>query len=282
MNNKVFNKFLRRVYFLFPLLLLVLMALIYVFPLIVMFTTSFKTLDEAFDRSVSILPTSLYLENYIRVFEKIPFVLYFRNTLWITIMNVVGTVFCSPMVAYSLSKVRWAGRNILFTVLTSTMLIPYTVTMIPMYRMWTQVHLVGTFWPLIIPAFFGYPFYIVLLRQFMLTLPDELLEAAKIDGCNAWQRFSRVALPLTKPGLATIIIFSFMLPFSDFLGPLLYANSQRNYTLALGLHAFLNEHWIDWTGLMAATTLFVLPILVVFIVGQKQFVEGISTSGLKG
>jgi multiple sugar transport system permease protein len=258
------------------------MALIYVFPLIVMFSTSFKTIEQAFDKSVGILPPSIYIENYERVFEKIPFALYFRNTLWITAMNVVGTVFCSPMVAYSLSKVRWAGRDILFTILTSTLLIPFTVTMIPLYRMWTQVGLVGTFWPLIIPSFFGYPFYIVLLRLFMLTLPDELLEAARIDGCNAWQRFFRVALPLTKPGLATIIIFTFMFTFSDFLGPLLYANRQRNYTLALGLHAFLNEHTVDWTGLMAASTLFILPVLIVFIIGQKQFVEGISTSGLKG
>ena len=276
------NRFIRRIPAFIPVILLVLMALIYVFPLIVMFSTSFKTLDQAFDKNVGILPPSIYIENYERVFEKIPFALYFRNTLWITIMNVVGTVFCSPMVAYSLSKVRWAGRDILFSILTSTLLIPYTVTMIPLYRMWTQVGLVGTFWPLIIPSFFGYPFYIVLLRLFMLTLPDELLEAARIDGCNAWQRFFRVALPLTKPGLATIIIFTFMFTFSDFLGPLLYANRQRNYTLALGLHAFLNEHTVDWTGLMAASTLFILPVLIVFIIGQKQFVEGISTSGLKG
>ena len=247
-----------------------------------MFFTSFKTLEEAFDRSIGILPPSLYLENYQRVFEKIPFFLYFRNTLWITLMNVLGTLICTPMVSYSLSKVRWAGRNILFAILTSTLLIPYTVTMIPLYRMWTQAGFMGTFWPLIIPSFFGYPFYIVLLRLFMLTIPDELLDAAKIDGCNAWQRFSRVALPLTKPGLATIVIFCFMFTFSDFLGPLLYANKAQNYTLALGLHAFLNEHWIDWTGLMAVSTLFILPILLVFIIGQKQFVEGISTSGLKG
>ena len=276
------NKLIKRIPVIIPVIFLVLMAVIYVFPLIIMLSTSFKTLDQAFNRSIGLLPPSLYLDNYKSVFQKIPFFLYFRNTIWISGMNVVGTVFCSPMVAYSLSKVRWAGRNILFAILTSTLLIPYTVTMIPLYRLWTQAHLVGTFWPLIIPSFFGYPFYIVLLRQFMLTLPDELLEAAKIDGCNAWQRFSLIALPLTKPGLATIVIFSFMFTFSDFLGPLLYANSQRNYTLALGLHAFLNEHYVDWTGLMAASTLFILPILIVFIIGQKQFVEGISTSGLKG
>jgi multiple sugar transport system permease protein len=278
MKNKLINQIIARI----PAFFLVVMAFIYVFPLIVMGTTSFKTTDEAFDRSVGLIPSSFYLENYKRVFEKIPYFLYFSNTLWITGMNVAGTVFCTPMVAYSLSKVKWAGRNILFAIVTGTMLIPFTVTMLPLYRMWTQLHLVGTFWPLIIPSFFGYPFYIVLLRQFMLTLPDELLEAAKIDGCSGWQRFSRIVLPLTKPGLATIIIFTFMSTFSDFLGPLLYANSKSHYTLALGLHAFLNEYTVDWTGLMAASTLFILPVLVVFLIGQKQFVEGISTSGLKG
>jgi ABC-type glycerol-3-phosphate transport system permease component len=167
-------------------------------------------------------------------------------------------------------------------IVTATMLIPFTVIMIPLYRMWSQLRLVGTFWPLIIPSFFGNSFYVILLRQFMLTLPGDLLEAAKIDGCNAFQRYTRLVLPLTKPGMATIIIFSFMYSFSDFLGPLLYANNANHYTLSLGLHAFQGEHYVDWTGLMAATTLFIIPIMIVFLITQRQFVEGIATSGLKG
>lgn len=265
-----------------PVVVLLTLMLVYLFPLLVMLSTSFKTYEEAFDRGVGLIPPSLHFENYREVFETIPFFLYFKNTMWITVMNVIGTVLVTPMIAYSLSKVRWAGRNILFSIITATLLIPYTVTMIPLYRMWSKVGLVGTFWPLIIPAFFGYPFYIILLRQFMLSIPDELLEAAKIDGCNAWDRFFRIAFPLVRSGIATIVIFSFMFTFSDFLGPLLYANDAQHYTLSLGLHAFISEHTVNWPSLMAATTLFVIPVLIIFLIGQKQFVEGISTSGLKG
>jgi multiple sugar transport system permease protein len=153
--------------------------------------------------------------------------------------------------------------------------------MIPLYKFWVKVNMIGTFNPLIIPAFFGYPFYIILMRQFMLTIPDELLEAAKIDGCNSWQRFITVIVPLSKPGIATISIFSFLFTFSDFLGPLLYANNQNHYTMSLGLQAFMNEHSVDWTSLMAAATLFIVPTILLFLFAQKYFIEGISTSGLK-
>ena len=137
-------------------------------------------------------------------------------------------------------------------------------------------------WPLIIPAFFGYPFYIVILRQFMLTIPDELLEAAEIDGANRFRTYLSVILPLSKPGIATITIFTFMSTFSDFLGPLLYANNSDHYTLSLGLYSFMNEHTVDWAGMMAAATLLMIPVLVVFVFCQRYLMDGISTSGLKG
>ena len=215
---------------------ILLLALIYVFPLLVMITTSFKTYNEAFDRTIGLFPKAFYLGNYIDVFNTIPFFKYLGNTLWITLMNVLGTVIVTPMIAYSLSKVKWSGRNIIFSIITATMMIPYTAIMIPLYRMWVKIGLTGSFWPLIIPAFFGAPLYII----------------------------------------------SFMYTFSDFLGPLLYANKGELYTLSLGLYAFLNEHSINWTSLMAAATIFMIPILIIFLIGQKQFVEGISTSGLKG
>ena len=154
--------------------------------------------------------------------------------------------------------------------------------MVPLYRLWTLLHLTGSFWPLIIPAFCGYPFYIVLLRQFMLTIPDELMEAAEIDGAGRLRIFRSVILPLSRPGLATITIFSFMYTFSDFMGPLLYANRSDHYTLSLGLYSYMNEHTVDWAGMMAATALFMLPILLVFLFCQRYLMDGISTSGLKG
>ena len=264
-----------------PYILLILLAVIFVFPIIIMLTTSFKTYEQAFDPEIGLLPVELYLGNYKAVFETIPFFRYLGNTMYITLMNVGATLIVTPMVAYSLSKVKWGGRNIIFTIIMSTLLIPFTATMIPIYKIWVKLGLIGSFTPLILPAFFGYPFYIILMRQFMLTIPDELLEAAKIDGCGSFMRFYKIALPLAKPGIATIAIFSFLNTFSDFLGPLLYANSAKNYTLSLGLQAFLNEHTIEWTSLMAATTLFMVPVVLMFLFAQKYFIEGISTSGLK-
>jgi multiple sugar transport system permease protein len=260
---------------------LILIAFIFVFPIIVMLCTSFKTYEQAFDPKVGILPVEFYLGNYKAVFETIPFFRYLGNTMFITLMNVAATLIVTPMVAYSLAKIKWKGRNIIFSIIMSTLLIPYAATMIPIYKLWVQVGLIGTFAPLIIPAFFGYPFYIILMRQFMLSIPDELLEAAKIDGCGSFMRFLKIALPLSKPGLATITIFTFLNTFSDFLGPLLYANSSNDYTLSLGLQAFLNEHTIEWTSLMAAATLFMVPVVLMFIFAQKYFIEGISTTGLK-
>jgi multiple sugar transport system permease protein len=264
-----------------PYLFLVVFTLIFAFPMVVMLCTSFKTYKEAFDPKVGILPTHFYLGNYAKVFQTIPFFKYMGNTLYVTIMNVVGTVLVTPMIAYSLSKLKWKGRDLIFSIVVATLLIPYTVTMIPLYKVWVKVGLVGTFWPLIIPGFFGYPFYIILLRQFMLTIPDELLEAARIDGCNSWTRYTKIVVPLSKPGIATITIFAFLNTFSDFLGPLLYSNNADHYTLSLGLQAFLNEHTVDWTSLMAAATMFMIPIVVLFLFAQKYFIEGISTSGIK-
>lgn len=264
-----------------PYLFLVLFALVFIFPILIMVCTSFKSMDEAFSANSGLLPKSFYIENYKNVFDTIPFFRYLWNTLYVTAMNVIGTLIVTPMIAYSLSKLRWKGRDLIFSIIVASMLIPYTATMIPLYKIWARVDLVGTFWPLIIPAFFGYPFYIILLRQFMLSIPDELLEAAKIDGCGHLTRYTRIILPLCKPGLATITIFSFMNTYSDFLAPLLYANSADHYTLSLGLQSFMNEHSVEWTSLMAAATLFMIPIIILFLFAQKYFIEGISTSGLK-
>lgn len=271
----------RTIYKYLPYVALLILSVIFAFPLFVMLTTSFKTYEQAFDLSIGLLPPSLYFGSYRAVFETIPFVRYFLNTLFITLMNVAGTLITTPMIAYSLSKLRWRGRDLFFAIVVSTLLIPYTVIMIPLYKVWVKLRLVGTFWPLIIPGFFGYPFYIILLRQFMLTVPDELLEAAKIDGCSPWKRYTAIILPLAKPGMATVAIFTFLNTFSDFLGPLLYLNKTERYTLSLGLQSFLNEHSVAWTNLMAASALFMLPIVVAFVLGQKYFIEGISTTGIK-
>lgn len=265
-----------------PLLLVCLLAMIYLFPILIMLSASFRSNNQIFDTSLGLWPEKFAPTNFENVFSVMPYWMYFRNTIWLTLMNVAGTVFCTPMIAYSLSKIKWRFRNLFFAIIMSSMMIPYTVTMLPMYKFWSKMGLVGSFWPLIIPAFFGYPFYIVILRQFMLTIPDELLEAAEIDGANRFRTYLSVILPLSKPGIATITIFTFMSTFSDFLGPLLYANNSDHYTLSLGLYSFMNEHTVDWAGMMAAATLLMIPVLVVFVFCQRYLMDGISTSGLKG
>lgn len=267
---------------LIPLILIVLMALIYIFPILIMLSSSFRSNEQIFDTSLGIWPEHFSFDNFKSVFEVMPYWRYLLNTTWITGMNVLGTLFCTPMIAYSLAKIRWKFRNLYFSIIMASLMIPYTVTMLPLYKFWSKVGAVGTFWPLILPAFFGYPFYIVILRQFMLTIPDELLEAAEIDGANRWRTYLSIILPLSRPGLATITIFTFMSTFSDFLGPLLYANNSDHYTLSLGLYSFMNEHTVDWAGMMAAATLLMIPIMVVFLFCQKYLMDGISTSGLKG
>ena len=265
-----------------PLLLVCLLAMIYLFPILIMLSASFRSNNQIFDTSLGLWPEKFAPTNFENVFSVMPYWMYFRNTLWLTLMNVAGTIFCTPMIAYSLSKIKWRFRNLFFAIIMSSMMIPYTVTMLPMYKFWSKMGLVGSFWPLIIPAFFGYPFYIVILRQFMLTIPDELLEAAEIDGANRFRAYLSIILPLSKPGIATITIFTFMSTFSDFLGPLLYANNSDHYTLSLGLYSFMNEHTVDWAGMMAAATLLMIPVLVVFVFCQRYLMDGISTSGLKG
>ena len=265
-----------------PLLLVCLLAMIYLFPILIMLSASFRSNNQIFDTSLGLWPEKFASTNFENVFSVMPYWMYFRNTIWLTLMNVAGTIFCTPMIAYSLSKIKWRFRNLFFAIIMSSMMIPYTVTMLPMYKFWSKMGLVGSFWPLIIPAFFGYPFYIVILRQFMLTIPDELLEAAEIDGANRFRAYLSIILPLSKPGIATITIFTFMSTFSDFLGPLLYANNSDHYTLSLGLYSFMNEHTVDWAGMMAAATLLMIPVLVVFVCCQRYLMDGISTSGLKG
>ncbi|MBF0999053.1 MAG: carbohydrate ABC transporter permease [Lachnospiraceae bacterium] len=265
-----------------PLLLVCLLAMIYLFPILIMLSASFRSNNKIFDTSLGLWPEKFASTNFENVFSVMPYWMYFRNTIWLTLMNVAGTIFCTPMIAYSLSKIKWKFRNLFFAIIMSSMMIPYTVTMLPMYKFWSKLGLVGSFWPLIIPAFFGYPFYIVILRQFMLTIPDELLEAAEIDGANRFRAYLSIILPLSKPGIATITIFTFMSTFSDFLGPLLYANNSDHYTLSLGLYSFMNEHTVDWAGMMAAATLLMIPVLVVFVFCQRYLMDGISTSGLKG
>lgn len=260
--------------------LLIFFSVIMLGPFIWMLLTSLKTTEEIY--SGAILPTAFRLDNFITAFTKIPYMRYMFNTLLIAVGAVIGNCIASSLVAYSMSKIQWAGRKFLFPVIIGMMLIPYQVTMIPVYMIWSKLGLTGTFLPLILPAFFGTPYYIFLLRQFFMTIPNALIEAATIDGAGKMRIFTTVMLPLCKPAITTVAIFTFLANWSDFMGPLIYLNDEKNYTLSIGLQAFLQQHYVEWGSLMAASVVFIVPVVILFFFAQKYFVEGITVTGIKG
>lgn len=257
------------------------LCLIFLAPFIVMITTSLKTMDDAFTIPVKVFPRVLTLKNYPDAVQRIPYFRYMGNTAIITALTLVGQLIVTPMVAYSLSLIDWKGAKVISALLMATMMIPYTVTMIPLYQIWHTFGLTNTYAPLIVPAFFGNSFYIILMRQFFKSLPKSLMEAARIDGANEFQRYVLIALPLCKPALTTIGIYTFLAAWSDYLGPLIYITKKDMFTLSLGLQDFMSQYTIEWTMLMAAATIFVLPTVILFAIFQRNFVEGISTTGIK-
>ncbi len=227
--------------------------------------------------------TELAWRNFLTAMRAIPFARYTLNTLILCLLCVIGTTLSNSLIAYGFARVRWPGRDFYFALTLATMMVPFPVTMIAMYAVFKSLHWVGTWYPLWVPAFFGGAFNIFLLRQFYLTIPHDLTDAARIDGCSEWQIYWRVIVPLSKPALAVVALFQFMGTWNDFMGPLLYLNDQKKFTLALGLQFFQSQSGgTEWHLLMAASTLMLLPILVLFFFTQKQFIQGIATTGIKG
>ncbi len=257
------------------------LCVVFFSPFLVMITTSFKTNRDAFTLPVQILPRQWVFENYPGALAQIPYLKYMSNTVFITILSVLGHVLVTPMVAYSLSKIKWRGAGIISGLIMATMMIPVTVTMIPLYRTYSILRLTNTYVPLILPTFLGKAFFIVIVRQFFNGVPNSLIEAARIDGANEFQRYLFVALPLCKPALTTVGIYAFLDAWSDYLMPLIFITKPQMFTLSLGLQQFSNEFTTDWAKLMAAAVIFVVPVVVFFSIFQKNFVQGIATSGLK-
>jgi multiple sugar transport system permease protein len=259
----------------------IVLSIIFLSPFLIMATTAFKTNRDAFTLPVRMLPRDFVLENFPRAMNTIPYWQYMGNTIFITIFSVLGQILVTPMVAYSLAKIHWKGAKIISGLLMATMMIPFTVTMIPLYRIYSRLHLTNTYVPLILPAYFGKAFFIIIMRQFFAGVPNSLMEAARIDGANEAERYLFIALPLCKPALTTVGIYAFLEAWSDYLGPLIYISKSSKLTLSLGMQQFLSEFKVDWALLMAAALIFVLPVVVFFIFFQRYFVQGIATSGLK-
>ena len=262
--------------------LLTLVAAVYVAPFLWMVSTSLKPDEQIFSQEVRWIPRPFLWSNYPSALASFPFLLYLRNTLWVCVMTTIGTVFSAALPAYGFSRLRWRGRDPLFFVLICTIMLPAEVTMIPVFLTFRALGWTGTFLPLIVPPFLGSAFSIFLLRQFFLTIPQELSDAARIDGCNDFSILARVILPMAKPAVATVALFAFTAAWMDFLNPLVYLHDERQYTLAIGLQAFLGRHGSEWALLMAAATVITLPMLVLFLLAQRTFIRGIALTGLKG
>jgi multiple sugar transport system permease protein len=258
-----------------------LLVAVFVFPFAVMLTTSFKNPQDIFHAPPRFLPQTWTLANFRAAFAEIPFWRYLGNTLALCALNVLGTLIACPLVAYSLAKIGWRGRTPLLVVVLATMMIPPQVTLIPVYLMWNKIGASNSYLPLFVPAFFGTPFLIFMIRQFLAKVPDDLLAAARIDGASELRIFVSIVLPLARPALATAAVFQFVWTWTDFLNPLVYLNDPHKYTLSIGLYNFFSEHGVSWGPLMAACTMFTLPALLIFIAGQRYFTEGVATTGLK-
>jgi len=238
-------------------------------------TMSIDSLEEAVKPGVT-------LNNYTRGLVFIPFLRQLRNTLIICLFSVFGTILSCSLVAYGLSRIDWKGRDTLFLIMLSTMMLPMQVTMIPVFAIFVRLGWVDTFLPLIAPTFLGNPFFIFLLRQFFMTIPKDLSEAARLDGCSEFDIYRRILLPLSKPALATVGLFTFMAAWNDFLGPLIYLVDETGYTLSLGLAMFLGQYGNEYGMLMAVSTVVTIPIIVLFFFTQRTFIQGITMTGMKG
>jgi multiple sugar transport system permease protein len=233
--------------------------------------------------SADLWPRPFRWSNFTDVFHQAPILRWTANTMMYSVLATLGVLFSSIPVAYALSRLRWRGRDGVFLLVLATLMLPPQVTVVPLYVMWSKVDLVGTLWPLIIPVWLGDAFSIFLLRQFFLTIPEEYLDAARVDGCGELRILSTVVLRLAKPAIAAVALFSFLYTFNDFFLPLLYVGENPdNWVLSIGLSQFRNLHQVQWNLTMAATLLVMLPVIVVFFLAQKAFVEGVTLTGVKG
>jgi multiple sugar transport system permease protein len=262
--------------------ILLFVAALFLIPLLWMFSSSLKPSYAVLEVPPTLLPNPVRWSNYPEALSIVPFGRFIRNSFFLSVITVIGHLFSCTLVAYGFARLRAPGKNALFWVVLATMMLPYPVTMVPAFMLFHALGWIDTFLPLTVPAFFGSPFYIFLLRQFFLTLPPELEDAARIDGANTLQVITRIVVPLSGPALATVAIFTFQATWNDFLGPLIYLGNQQLYTVPLGLNQFRQSYTTDWAYLMAASLVTMLPVLVVFVIGQRYFIQGIALSGLKG
>ncbi len=253
----------------------------FIAPLVFILLTSVMSDQQAL--TSQLWPHSWHWHNFAEVFHKAPLLRYFGRSLLYSGLATIGMLVSSVPIAYGLARLRWRGRTMTFYLVIVAMMLPPQVIAVPMYVFWAHLHLTGTLWPLIIPNFFGDAFSIFLLRQFLVSIPSSYTEAARLDGASELGVLLRVVLPMSRPGIAAAALFMFLRTWNDYFGPLLYTGeNSSNWTLSLGLASFRSVHQVQWNLTMAATVLVMLPVIVLFFLAQKSFIEGIKLSGVKG
>ncbi|GAA3994069.1 carbohydrate ABC transporter permease [Allokutzneria multivorans] len=257
------------------------LAIGFTMPILFVFLTAVMSDQQAL--SSTLWPQEWHFENFLRVFEKAPMLQYMGNTLLYSLLATLGVMLSAIPTAYALARMKWRGRNVVFLLVVAAMMLPPQVVSVPLYDMWISFGLTGTLWPLVIPYFLFDAFSVFLLRQFFLTIPQDYIDAAKIDGCSEFTALVRVLVPMAKPGIAATALFCFLFTWNDYFGPLLYAGeNQQNWTLSLALASFRGSHQVQWNLTMAATVLIMAPAIVLFLFAQKSFVKGITFTGVKG
>lgn len=263
-------------------LILICLSCIMLLPIFVMLTTALKPASEIFQFPPTFIPNQFVFSNLVTVFDKLNYLPYFFNSLFVSSCIVVGTIISSSLVAFGFSRYNARGKNILFMLVMSALMIPYPSVMIPQYVLFNNLRWVNTYLPLIVPTFFGSAYMIFLLRQFFSSISNELFEAARIDGCSEFKIFWRIALPLSKTALATVAIFSFMWSWDDLLSPVIYLSSMDKYTLPILLSGLTSKFRLPpWNTMMVAALYSAMPCILLFIFCQRYFVEGIVTTGIK-
>ncbi len=263
--------------------MLILITVLFIGPFLWLIRSSLMDLSQIFTMPPEWIPRPVRWDNFSRALTVLPFGTYFMNTFIITASVIVGTVLSSSVAAFGFARIDWPGRNIVFAILMSAMMLPGAVTLIPSFLGWQALGFYDTFYPLIVPAYFGGGiFNIFLLRQFYLTIPRDFDEAAYVDGASYFQIYRSIIFPLSRSAIIVVSLFCFLASWNDFMGPLIYLKSENLFTLALGLQMFQGTYTAQWDLLMAASAAVVLPCVIVFLIGQKYFLEGITLTGLKG
>jgi multiple sugar transport system permease protein len=264
------------------IIILIIITIIMLLPVYFMVITSLKTTKEMLEFPPTLFPKRIAFENFLEIFKKMNFLTYYKNSVIIAVLSTIGTVLSSAFVAFGMARYKSRFKKVFFVIIIATLLLPYPALIIPQFLVFRHLGWVDTFLPLIVPSFFGNVYFIFMLRQFFKTLPDELFDAARIDGCNEIKIWWKIAMPLCGPALATVAIFQFLYSWNDLIDPVIYLSSDSQYTLPIGMSSLISHFRIvPWNLIMVGNLLALLPILIIFFKAQKYFIEGIALTGTK-